>query len=389
MFERICVPPKEPKGIQFDLGLLAESLIFYHEVYLILNGSSLRGIIQQLGPDLFLELIVDGYIHVLYIDHVLVVQTENQGTPFEVYDVGFATMDRFNLETTARDAFIGASGKSGRGRRLANRFCQHIQLINYQNEITHKIARDMQDGVYLEEYIRRRLISSNINVIGLEHLKFRFSKIPDQGWKLHSNLNLRAARDAGMNTPEFESTAGILALYGTVVADMSLWAQLDSEAALTPRQADILSVRVDKLLERSSSSATRISSFQDFVFNDSRSVREVINQGGREFRDILPVIQKARRFRDWLSAQQPDSDLIKEYYKEVTADTWIDGLPGKFARWVLFNAPGIIFDLMGGGGLGTLGGVALNALDSFFLDKIVRGWKPNQFVEGTLKDFLR
>lgn len=41
-----------------------------------------------------------------------------------------------------------------------------------------------------------------------------------------------------------------------------------------------------------------------------------------------------------------------------------------------------------GGGLGTLGGVALSALDSFVLDRMLKGWKPNQFVEGPLRRFL-
>jgi len=178
MFERVCVPPKEPEGTKFDLGLLAESLIFYREVYLVLNASSLRGLIRQLGPDLFLNLILDEYLHVRYIDHVLVALTKNQGTPFELYDIGFVTMDRLNIETTAREAFISETGKSGRGRRLANRFCQHVQLINYPIEIPNKIAQDMQDGVYLEEYIRRRLIGiKTSDVPNLEQLSLEFVRI--------------------------------------------------------------------------------------------------------------------------------------------------------------------------------------------------------------------
>jgi len=203
-----------------------------------------------------------------------------------------------------------------------------------------------------------------------------------------SNLNILAVRNPGIDTSELEDPASILAHYGKIVGDMSLWAQLNSEAAVSPRQSDLLATRVDKLLERQIATATRISAFQDFVFDDARAIREVVNQGGREFKELLPVIQKARRFSEWLSTKPPNVDLLKAYHKEVTAGTWIEKLPVKIARWSLFTGAGVAIDFMGGGGIGTAGGVGLSALDSFFLDKIIKGWKPNQFVEGPLRQFV-
>lgn len=388
MFERICVPPKEPEGTQFDLGVLAESLIFYREVYLVLGATSLKGILQQLGPDLLLELIADRYLQIRYIDHMLGAITAGKGTPFPLYDVGIIHAEGRDLEAVSRDAFTLVTGKSGRGRRLAARFCQQVQLIGYPEAITQSITREMQEGEYLEEFIRRQLTGKVLPTMvhGLDQLRYRFSLIPGHGFQLQSNLNLSEMHAAGISTSGLDDPASVLAQYGTTVADMSLWAQLQSEAALTPRQADVLTARVDKMLAKKT--AARISAFQDFIFDDARAIREAVNTGARDFRELLPVFAKARKFSEWLSNQPPEADLVKAYHKEVTAKTWIENLPGKTARWSLFTGSGIAIDALGGGGIGTAAGIVLSALDSFLLDKITKGWKPHHFVEGPLKRLL-
>jgi hypothetical protein len=73
----------------------------------------------------------------------------------------------------------------------------------------------------------------------------------------------------------------------------------------------------------------------------------------------------------------------------VTQSTWVDKLPSKTIRWLLFSGAGLGLDAMGAGGVGTALGIGLGAVDSFFLDSILKGWKPNQFVEGSLAPFVK
>jgi hypothetical protein len=58
-----------------------------------------------------------------------------------------------------------------------------------------------------------------------------------------------------------------------------------------------------------------------------------------------------------------------------------DTLSTKALRWLIFTAAGLP--------LSTLASVGLGAADPFILDKLTKGWKPNQFIEGPLKEFLR
>lgn len=103
----------------------------------------------------------------------------------------------------------------------------------------------------------------------------------------------------------------------------------------------------------------------------------------------MVVLGHARKFKEWLSDLSEDTSLIKQYHEDVTSGSWIDKLPSKSARWALFTGAGIGTDAAGAGGVGTAAGVALSALDTFFLDQLLRGWKPHQFVEGTLRGFIQ
>lgn len=388
MFNRICVPPKDPERSQFDLGLLAEALIFYQEVHLILGASSLQGLITQLGPDLVLDLIADDYLHIHYTDQMIGAIAAGHGGPQPLYDVGIISAKVHDLESVAQKAFISATGKSGRGRRLATRFCRKAQKIIYPTKVTQDITSDMQHGVHIEEFMRRRIARKQPNLkVRLDELKYRFSLIPGKGYQLESDFHTNEVRTDDM--PELFDPATILSYYGTTVADMSLWAQLQTEAALTPIQADVLTARIDNLITSWTSAENKISSFQDFVFDSAHAVKETINSGNRTFRDLLPVLAKARKFSEWISNQEADVNLLKAYHKEVTAETWVDKLPAKSVRWSLFTGAGLGLDALGAGGLGTAAGVALGALDTFVIDKVLKGWKPNHFIEGDLKEFVR
>lgn len=63
-----------------------------------------------------------------------------------------------------------------------------------------------------------------------------------------------------------------------------------------------------------------------------------------------------------------------------------DKLPTKTARFMIFEGIGITLDLLGAGGIGTTIATGLSFADSFLLDKMInRKWKPNQFIDNTLK----
>jgi hypothetical protein len=142
------------------------------------------------------------------------------------------------------------------------------------------------------------------------------------------------------------------------------------------------------LASRCNRSIIQKNAFQELVFKENKSIREAFNGGEIDLESVMKAILEADKFKAWLIKQDIDSDLIKEYYKEVTKHSLIDRLPGKSVRWSIFTGLGIASDLLITGGIGTATGVCLSLLDAFVLERIIKGWKPNQFVEENLEKLI-
>jgi len=131
-----------------------------------------------------------------------------------------------------------------------------------------------------------------------------------------------------------------------------------------------------------------VESFQEFVFDDSRGVAEAIRRGSCQLADVLAVLPKAAKFKEWLRSEAPQRDVVKAYFCEAITPTWIDKLPSKVVRWFVFTGAGLGLDALGAGGLGAAAAVGIGAVDTFLLDRIIRGWKPTQFVDDHLRKLI-
>lgn len=127
--------------------------------------------------------------------------------------------------------------------------------------------------------------------------------------------------------------------------------------------------------------------FQNVVLN-GRAVGEAIRDGVKSFDDLLRLLDTADEFKSWVADQPDDANIIRQYYESLSRGTWIERLPGKGIRFILFTGLGLAVDAVLPTGIGTATGVAIGAADTFFLDRLLRGWKPNQFVERRLIPFV-
>ena len=83
---------------------------------------------------------------------------------------------------------------------------------------------------------------------------------------------------------------------------------------------------------------TALEAFEDFVFDDSRAIREVVDSGEHNMADVLELIKEAEKFRSWVKDQPENVDLRKAYCKEVIRVGWAAKLPVRSVRWGLFTA---------------------------------------------------
>lgn len=124
------------------------------------------------------------------------------------------------------------------------------------------------------------------------------------------------------------------------------------------------------------------------MFNESRGISEAINSGERSFADFWKILSKGERFKSWLKGKSADQYLLKEYVQDISKDSWIEKVPAKTVRWSVFTVLGALTDLITVPGAGKVVGTLLSGGDTFIVDKLLKGWKPNQFINKIESDFV-
>lgn len=151
---------------------------------------------------------------------------------------------------------------------------------------------------------------------------------------------------------------------------------------------DFSSRPIQRSVERMS--ARNIQAFEEAVFDHAGALGNSFNEGKIGFDEALRLIDRADKFRGWLKGLPPSVDILSEFHSEVARETNLEKLPGSTLRFTLFTGGGVAVDAVAGsGGIGTAAGVALSAFDTFVVTNLLRGWRPNVFVEDTKKALSR
>jgi hypothetical protein len=161
-----------------------------------------------------------------------------------------------------------------------------------------------------------------------------------------------------------------------------------AEIVTKPVHSEIIRLKHYDFLRARDRSAASIEFFKEMALPNFPTIREAINSGERTVSELLKLLDQAQRFRSWLHAANPDNELLARYTRAATEATWADKLPTKTTRWVVATGLGVAVDVIAPTGLGTLGGLGFSAVDGLVLDKVIKGWRPNHFIEGPYKEFV-
>jgi hypothetical protein len=148
-----------------------------------------------------------------------------------------------------------------------------------------------------------------------------------------------------------------------------------------------MKLKYTHLLQRRERSINEIDLFQDLHL-DARNISGALNSKERSFDEFFELLDRAGKFKKWLSQINPDKKLAAEYFDEVTRHTWIDKLPTKGMRWVMTTGLAAAVEALYPTGLAISAAQAYSLADATVLDKILKGWKPNQFVQGPMSQFV-
>ncbi len=381
MFEAVTIKSKEANGIPLDAGFFAECLLFYGQVNIVASKDTFNSLVSICGLDEVIELIKMGRLNLFFKEG----QIGTSVFPDSKFDVQQWFKKDFNFENFIQEQLKPFVGDNEQLKSYTDLYLNHTRLFNYEENIIEQIKDDLGDKEFM-----KKAVASTVNYwypndpITSEQIETEFSEEGSFGpFKTH-----RFLLNIDLGKYDKVTPSGIILNVAEARGNISIAGLFNSEIADKPIYSSIIRNKFDSIVSRLEKSEAGIETFQDVVLDDYKPFGETIRSGQKSFKDLIPILEKADKFREWLGKVDGDKNIISEYYKEVSKETWIDKLPAKGTRFVLFTLAGMALDALLPTGLGTAAGVAIGAGDTFIMDKLVKGWRPNQFIDTSATDFL-
>lgn len=375
MFESICVWRTNEDGY-VNLGELAEALVFYKTVHLALPPEPFKQLVQAAEPEPLLDLMRLGALQVHFVEDLLGVLTaKSTTTGVQGHDFAIVSAEKTTWNFVTREFLRPVSRSSAEKLRLAIAFQRHIKTIRHDVEFTARVRGDLSEQGYLEECISAIILEIAPNYPAAEmklNLEFDGSLFLPSTNINFERLSAAAGRKVGM--------ADLLAQFYGGRDALEFAAVNSADLGLKPLEQIVAHRKFRRLISRSAGSMSGIDEFYRDVFPQGRCIADVVASGEKTFRDVVRLVEEGSRFKDWLGKLQSDERLLHEYIREVSSVSWAEKLPVKILRWALFTAAGEV-------AASHIGAASLGLIDALLLDRILKGWRPNEFVQGPLKEF--
>jgi hypothetical protein len=381
----------ENSDLPIDIGNLLECLLFYKTVNVVATPKMLRQLVRAFGTNDLEQLLESGTLVILYSDELLGIHSSaNQSLHNPILIAAAEFSPENSLQEELQRLTIELTGKQGKGRRVARRLEKLIPKFKFDESFRNNIPKLLSDQSLVEIAVKTVLHRLVPEYAG--EVQFATEKVQN-GFLVHSNIDYTVLNQIYHEHvgPSRSIISPALFLSYICVAESHLYfaARQLSELCVDQIGSDLVEARFVHLSDRSKRSEMERRLFVELLLDDAKAVREAFNSGSIPISEVVRVILAASRFKDWLIKQDPDKSIVREYYKEISKGTFIDRLPGKTTRWATFTSLGILADTLMPTGIGTIAGIGASFLDSFFLEKLAKGWKPSQFIDDHLLPLLK
>jgi hypothetical protein len=418
MFESILVRRTTPSGHkdQLDLGHLAETMLFYSKVRLVLTRWNVPQLIHQCGPSQALEIVTSTNVKAVRLDVTPAIQTVDPGTQRERYwppvGVKVVSADQPVLVPADEDPSISvarlpdeayivklfqeATGKSGRGRRMGNAFLEHTDYYNLPVDDLHQaVQADWADGKFMRQAAVTAVKELAPSYPVPSDLRIELEKEDDGYYVAKGNLDWAAALAASANRDNPLTATRFLTHIMNMRQGLYLAAHYEACIAQDTLGEGLTRAKCLDLTAALDDQQMKIAEFQTVVVRGVIDIREAINSGGHSFSDVLALLKEAEPLRKWFDKQEPDADIVKEYLKEANKKRILKSSVVKNLRWVIPHAVGMVpvatafvSRVPEVAIAAPVADLALDAVDKHILARYCEGWRPAMFVDDKLRPFL-
>jgi hypothetical protein len=364
-----------------DLGRLAEAMLFYRTVRLVMTWGDLGNLLKCCGPDLVLEMLDNPGIDAILVDGEMRVMMGGglilplSPPPFELDEARVVA------------AFQEFTGDIGKGRRMAQRFLARARYYHLPADLTDAVRRDWQDTRFLRRAITEVLkelaptytLPTNLKVTLIKQNNGAFTFKSNLDWSAIQRKAVGYWRDRGLDV------SGLLVWPVYVRESLHFGATFGAGVVQNLLGAKLMQAKCADLAASLGRQQAEIARFHQVVVGGLSDVRGAVNSGAFPFKDFLRILPDAEHFRNWLDTQTPDADLVRAYFEEATKRHALSSLPVRELRWLLPTAAGFALFLPHADVVAPSVAGSLAAADRYIVSRFCEGWRPAIFVDTKLR----
>jgi len=394
MFDHVVLRRAEGEGgVPISAGRIAEALLYYQHVHLVIDHGTLLALIAQLGAQRLLSLLRRPDLSAVYTEEILAIVTEAVGV-LQVHrcaaiEMGsqHSTVPIHTIHERLQYAVKSQVADKKTARTFVKDFLERVPVRKLskdhflQGGIANATKRDLLDAEFTKAAVRKILAQVPGGYDLGADLEFEVID-SDLGLYVFHNIDLDAINQRrGALQPVVEplSIAHVLAQIQEARADLALASFYGGDFVTSRLVSSVIQIRHEELLRRSAINVGSQRQFAEVVLPDTPSLAEIIDSGERSFDEFLVLLDKAARFKQWLKSVHPDEGLVRTYLHDVASEGWIQKLPAKTARYMMTTAFGAA---------NPVAGVVSGLIDTFLVEKLLGGWRPNHFISRRLRPFV-
>ncbi|KGG83045.1 hypothetical protein P245_25895 [Comamonas thiooxydans] len=393
MFDHV-VMRRSLGGQPISAGQVAEALLFYQKVHLVIDRGTLLGLVKQVGMPQLLTLLNRSDFSAVYCEEMLATSTDTVGA-IQIHDLVALTFagdpvagNLKTVEDRLRFDLSRAGLSNSEAKRSTKAFLDRVPVRKFSGDhfikggVTDAARQDVLDSDYIRKAIHQVLQVIPGGYDTGPDLKFDVinSKL---GLHVFTDIDFEAInRRRALIKPTEDplSQAHLLTNVLEARADLALASFYGGDFITSAANSSIIKVRYSEILRRSTLNADSLQNFIEVTLPDAKTVAEIIDSGERTFSEFLILLDKAARFKTWAKTVNPDENLVRTYMRDVLSEGWIQRLPQKCIRYAITLA----LDASN-----PIAGLAAGFVDNFVLEKLLSGWRPNHFIDTRLKPFIR
>lgn len=393
MFDRIFIKRNEADKKTIDIGKISECLLFYNQTDILVDKFLIENLCNNIDIGILHEFTKENILKIWIRKNLLSVAQFNTKIG-ETYTPLITGSEALNLSNQIYSIYHKLSGENkAKAKTLKRTFLDISEDFEYSSTLEDTIIKEWKDKNLLSQsmrtYVNQFLPNLNIDDLECEIVdQIKANGIFDS-YKIICNKDLDQLSNqyAEILPKDFRfSIFNMLLRIVETRGDLDIASSHSSEIYSDLKNEPFIKNRFLSLHQKLTKSEENIELFQNITLEDYKPINDTIRMGERSFTEYSDIIRKSTKFKHWLKGLEEDKSLLSQYYQEVTKGTWIDKKPVKAARIAIFGAAGFLGNLAAGGiPIGTL---VSSSADKFLVDPLLRGWKPNQFIDLEVKGFL-